>query len=418
MSFETKKLNRLLWAEIGLNLFALVIGLSLGIPLLFLPFPETINVEYMDKYMIAEGQGTYLILATTLVFVLFPTLISLFVISCISGYQVIFVKNVINKNLKRQTKFFYICLFILNLLLPMAFAPILMSLNKHENSSLVYTIINSQLTANQTKRWKSFAIVSAIVLALIGPLTIFGLMARKYDTPNRQQDLIDMYTLSEKEPNTMTLYFDRGYGLLYNLLFLVDWVIFKDQSFIEQFPEFTSYGQSMTHSSVTNGSNPSINGSWYFLPELKNTSFYNQELNLNYEKLNMNDWFRYSYYSGFNMFKKYGYENVAMFSNPYYDTKTYQRWTNDIKLQNELNEMFNKQKLPSDFDVKVMDVSVAKNNYFLTNDRSIWKDEVRLLRYFASSTNEVKPNPLNNEEYSYGNNQFITLDNGKEVNIN
>lgn len=107
-------------------------------------------------------------------------------------------------------------------------------------------------------------LVSTIVLVLDNT---FHQNTSKVDKAN-----IDKYlTLSNNNHNVMYFNFDRTQVPLWNLILEIDRRINKQNSFIELFPEFTSYTNTIFLAASTVYSNPSIYGGYLFHPFLKNT---------------------------------------------------------------------------------------------------------------------------------------------------
>ena len=259
-------------------------------------------------------------------------------------------------------------------------------------------------------------------LSSIAPVVLIS--ASKFNpdiVPVRTKELEEMYTLSNKKPNTIAIYFDRGYGLFFNELLVVDYFLFKDtnDSFIQKFPEFTSYINALSQAPVTNLSNPMINGSWYQQPNFKNLDMFDPFYGQKYRDMNMNDWFLNSYRNNFGMFSKYGYSNFGILNAPYYDSREWRRNGNGEALQNDLQELWdNKEFYPKNSNLKylknakfiAMDTTESCKSLGYTPTKSGYIDDVYTLKSFSAvDKNNKQENPNNNETISYGTNNLLPI---------
>ena len=441
-----KRLNfkKLLIANITLAVFIFVCLIVVLILLFVLPFPQRIMIDYMDKQMIRDGEAAFIIAMTSFVFILVPCYIALLVTSALVAYN-FFAKN--PSNLSFNQKWYItaalILFSLLYILIPVVFVWFFfIPYEKWVNASFKTVNLNYKEIHKNRSIWISFITVITVGIASIIPailLSIFFPDTSK--TPNRKAELQDMYTLSKDKPNTIILYFDRAYGLFWNQLLMVDYLLAHDSSvpaqarvpyaFIDEFPEFTSYVQTLSQAMVTNASNPMINGSWYFQPDFKQMDLINPFYGQNNKNTTINNWYLDSYKSSLGMLSSYGYSRFNIVNPPYYGNKSYELNANTLQLQHDLQQSWdNKDFYPT------QETQPDQNSKFLSIDvteiaksygdkvKHSKNDEITFLRNFASSFNNYSPsitnqtpNSKNNSQISYGSNQPFMI-NGKEVDPN
>ena len=260
INFKTLFLINIIMATI--SLVAIVIAI---ISLIVFPPPERTNIKYMTPQMIAEGQGIAITIYTVVAWIILILFIPNLITSTVSTYY-IFHKYHYQYNW--QWNIIIIIYSFFNILLPFFFTWIIIffyyKIKKFIGDKRYY---NFSKFKGAKKFWKTS--VLAIDLTIVAIPCAFVIYNVSYwswlnnKIPLRQEALKQAYTLSANKPNTMVLYFDRGVGVLFNLLLAVDYAIFKDDNmaFAQLYPEFTSYVNSLSLSLKTNGSVPSINGS-------------------------------------------------------------------------------------------------------------------------------------------------------------
>ena len=431
MKSNRKQIDKqsLLITNICLTIALISFLLIVGCTLFFLPFPERLSIEYMDHQMIADGQVVSLVFLFTFGILSALTYISLLVITTMSCYHFIYLDSKIDLTNKTEWLKNIGLLSLSLLIILLAFVLVWVFLVVNNKPQIKNEEVSTQVTQiKQIQRkikinknvWISLLTFFGVGVGLIIPSVLIA--SSIYDpskVPNRYKDLTEMYTISENKPNTITLYFDRGYGLFFNELLVVDYLMFKDSnsSFIQMFPEFTSYINTISQATITNMSNPMINGSWYMQPNYKSFNVNDPFYNKNYKNMSMNDWFLTSYQNATGLFANYGYENFGLYNVPYYGNTTYQTNSDGYKLQSDLSQLVKEDKFyPTNAKYKnnnlnfiSMDITevIKSQGDIPTGTR---KDQAIALRHLAAVTSDKKENPLNNSEYSYGTNNLMTID--------
>ncbi len=421
---EYQKYRRLLYWNTGLAIFCFIYTVIVFAVLLSLPFPQRTRIEYMDIQMKNEGEAAFIILATTWVFTCLPTYLVLLITCGILIYRYFFVmKKRFDKSFGNTwwSKILIIIYCIFYLLLPVFFVwPLYKKPDSEPGKS--FSNVNIKTGGKGKGFWVSVSSFLTLLVSMILPVTLLSFFfPNMANVKSRPQDLKEAYTISEKKPNTMVLYFDRGYGLVFNELLMVDYIMYHSasKSMIDMFPELTSYLNCLSQSMVTNTSNPSINGSWYMQAGFKNMhvkdpfrgTYNNQDT---YDQFYMN-----SYESDLGMLASHGYKNFSLLNIPYYGMKTTELNAQAYKFQNDINNLIQtNQFFPSNYtgdrykDLKVtsLDVTEIVKTLGLSPKRSKL-DEIRFEQYFASSANsdDSYVNPLNNAQYSYGSNKKLNL---------
>lgn len=389
-----------------------------------LPFPERTSPIYMDKQMLDEGQGTFLILA-------FSTVVGcgiLYISQLITSGTLIYYFFYYNPRHNYDESFtpnfmitigmiiFSICLVVL----PFIFGWFLLIPYKYWVKDHFHQTLKSKIVGRRVV-WTSVSLFATIGSAAIIPAVLFGSSSHNpARVPTRTTQLNELYTLSENHPNTLVMYFDRTKGLIFNELLEMDYLINKNKSFIAEFPQFTSYVQSISQGSVTNFANPMINGSWYMQPEFKNLDIKNPFYGDNNGSINMDKWFLDSYMNTFSMFSKYGYSNFSLMNPPYYGHTTYQVNANGYELQKDLTNSYkNNDFYPLEFrsnynnhlTFRVMDATVgikSEGQWPTTFE----KDDLTIIKDFCSSNNDYSVSNCDNKikNSPYGNNTPTKID--------
>ena len=252
---KSKKINLESLSASNFFLISAFISFLFGtiVTLLVLPFPDRWFIHQMDQHMIDVGEGNFLICIFLFAPLTLLTYISLIIVTCINCYQTIFEHT----NTKQFTKSNWIrtsCLILYTFvcsLLPFILIWFLNLIAGKQNRISISNLSQKIIVINK-RIWIST--LSVLISLAIIAIPIFIITTSIYDSskvPNRKNDLAEMYTLSENKPNTITLYFDRAYGLFWNQMIMLDYLMTHDEnipeqyrpksSFIEDFPEFTTY---------------------------------------------------------------------------------------------------------------------------------------------------------------------------------
>lgn len=295
--------------------------------LLILPLPERFVYNQLDPIAIQHGEGTSLILIYIFGIFLALLVISNIVFNSILYYNIIYLNNnswtiLFKLNLKNKnnykiiTQLLLFIFMIFSSILPFLFGWIYIFIfykfklyinlndkNTYSKYNYVFNIINTILTP----------IISFFILLLSIILSLF----KSSPTYVNNYDIQTFFTLSNNKPNTVMLYLDRGQGLMWNTLLAVDLILNKENSFINQFPEFTTFLKSISLSQVTNGGNPPIVGGLYYSVFSKELDIQNQIATIPLNDMTIRRFYGEAFYNQAMMFKENNVDNILISSVPY-----------------------------------------------------------------------------------------------------
>lgn len=295
--------------------------------LLILPLPERFIYSQLDPIAIQHGEGTSLILIYVFGIMLGLLVIINLVMNSIlyfnliyinNNYWILFFKlNLKNKNhYKFITQLVLISFMILSSLLPFLLGWIYTFLfykyklyvnfnnkNPYSKFNYIFNILNATITP----------IISFFILVLSVVLSLF----KGSPTYVNTQDINSFFTLSNNKPNTVMLYLDRGQGLMWNTLLCVDFILNKNNSFINQFPEFTTFLKSVSLSQVTNGGNPPIASGLYYSVFTKELNIQNAIVSKPLNEMTIRYFYGEAFYNQAKMFKENNVDNILISSIPY-----------------------------------------------------------------------------------------------------
>ena len=315
-----------------ISLIVLICALTLRI------FPERFTISDMNQIMIQQGQPTTLILLYTFGVLLGVCIIANFIVGPwfivkYINYNSRFIFNKMSSS--KVLKILYFILFpILSLLficLPIIFLPFIWlqlfgKLSYY--SRLRFLNFNNSKFISCSKKYSLLLVIfiPILIVSISVPMVINAMFVPKKPFINKT-DINNFLTLSNNHPNSIMLYFDRAQGLMWNNLLYIDYLINKDNSFISENPEFTSFLMTLSQANITNGSNPSIvSGVWYS-PWFKNTNFndpYNPKNN--FKDLKMDQFWSSAFSNQTKMFVENDTKNIHISSVPYFsylEGKTY-----------------------------------------------------------------------------------------------
>ncbi len=143
----------------------------------------------------------------------------------------------------------------------------------HKNEVGYYLIcVSKQLNASLSKKS-----VTLLMCSIFGSVIAISSLGGAFtNSPMKMgnrlmssESVIKATTLSNNHPNVIQFYFDRAQGIIWNMMLEIDFMINGKNSFISNFPEFTSYLNTISLSSLTKCSNPIIYSGAYFAPYVK-----------------------------------------------------------------------------------------------------------------------------------------------------
>ncbi len=403
--------------------------------LLVLPFPERTRVEDMDSLMIHSGEAFALISYCVSVPFIIATFITSLGLTSALFYR-LFVSDPSNNFSfsSNSTRNWFRFGAILSIIIPPLFiwfilAKLFLLCRTSADSCDYQHNRNSQI-------WKRIIIWPMIIFyPLVAVSAILFTQKKKlyYNSiPVRTADLKESYTLSRDKQNTIVLFFDRAFGSHVYKLLALDYCYFNKEngiinqngtSFAELFPEFTYYINSLSASDNTNGSVPTIEGSWNFDTPIKDTTLINPKTNVVNNSIGQSQWLLDSRMTAYQMLGENKYSNIASVGFPYYGNTTWQHNSNSGELQSKIREKLNNDNI-NIFDETEAAKSLDKNiSYGI-------EDDMRIIRNFGANKKSVAgiiqkdksikfaPDDLNtNKKYldnPYGANEQLDLSDNKE----
>ncbi len=350
-----KKETKILIANTFMWILAIIwLGIALDVYTNITPYPEQEYIGLMSKDMLAMGQqytlfciyfnlGIFCALTFVSAILTFVSIYNYVIYSKLCNFE---YDETVSKGKRAGYYIAYGLLYTISIPLGLftclgIWIQILVDYikTKKQNQTAV-----SYQTVKLRKNTK-VALFSSLTLL---PLTAAGITAVAYCFSPKMDDtnqipnafVTDYLTLSNTHPNTISLYFDRSPGIDWNLLLKVDELVYKDKSFIHQFPEFTSYLNTISLSKLTKISNPVIYAGYLFSPILKEFPYHNffdpSVVNTN---LTLDDWYFNALKTQADMYAKYGITNVGYNNLPYFtDNNVYESLGN----MPSLNEWFAK----------------------------------------------------------------------------
>ncbi len=424
-----KQLRTFKIQNILLTIFSLLTIISITIIIIVIsvmPLPERFFINQLDYIMILMGQKTSLFLIYAFAITGIVSCIVSWIFSWILYNKSFkypknwFLKWYIEKDPINRTSINYenkwmnvyniIVSFVINFLAPLTFWThwidyryikyVCFNNGKPNQETLFYQQYNTFLknsnepllilnNSSSTMLIKKFFVVilfPIILLIVLGLVVLSGIIlynnrSIKYNdnsgiVKNKYYNISDsnnFMTISNNNVNTIMYYFDRGQGTLFNSLIYFDYLKYGNESLMVRFPEFTSYLQSVSTTSTTNGTNPSITSSIYYSPITKNLSAINPYTGIEYCNETIKDTWTNSLVNQANMFYENGTKNFKISQVPYISTDYTGSIYGDTKW---INEALSKTK--SDF-VSTTNESIAYTmNGFTgmnrTSDAVAWKN--------------------------------------------
>ncbi len=361
---KNKKMNDKKW-----NLLILILNTTfswLGILLIFIalmlyafmkPFPERLFVEQMPKEMIESGQARTLISITSCAF---PGLGFLIIDFGICIWLIIYL--FVNQNYYWDKKVLYkkselfknyslkFLLLIGHILLPFFIVIYfwLVYIKKYNNklTNKKWILTFSEYRGN--KKGNVILVTgTSLALPIIVPICAISYIMSPYQYDYPLSKNINKYLeFSNTQPNALVLYFDTTTALYWNLMLMVDDVLNGENSFIQKFPEFTTFYNTLTTACPTVYSNPAIYSGHLYDPYFKNynvqtKSLVNNNLNINTSNMTYDQYYLEAFSNLLTMVSNQGFQDLKINNAPYYG-ETYTITTGEmLTLENDLKNKKN-----------------------------------------------------------------------------
>lgn len=319
-------------SEIILSVFAIVFALIFLFFFLYMPFPERWSPDEFDENMFRTNQHiTFYCLIVFGTFMIATYVTSIVLRTILASY---YYKIEINNLNKENNKFWiliigYICLIIINSFVPFILSSILINNIKKEKQ---IGIIKSK------KLYASYISFICLVPILTIGIAVPSALIKTPRVVMSKNAILSNLTYSTDSENTITLYFDRGMGSVWNMLLYEDYIKNNENSFMYKFKDFNSYINSITTGYPTNFSNGYMQGSLWFGADLLNQNMVNPLTNKKYNVYTQNSYLNEVLtFNINNYYKEYGYKYFDYMDIPYYGkeftTLGGEYWTldNDLK---------------------------------------------------------------------------------------
>lgn len=295
------------------------------------PFPERLTISEMTQEMIDIGEDKSLITMYILIALTAISFIGLIITNCgvlfnlFSFFDLYNEKHIYHE--QRNSFLKYLGYFIFSLIY-FIFPPILLwyawfIFYKEHLLCFNYTsfVLLRLKTTNKIKKliWSIFICLIPTTLVLTPILVILNSNKNSlsYLIPN--ENVKKYLTLSNNKQNVIFLYFDRTQGVTWNFLLLVDKLINKDNSFINLFPEFTSYLNVVSTASLTKISTPALYSGAMFNVAMKQSTSKNIDIQpTTNNNLTENQWVFYALYNFAKMLMSNDIKNITYDNLPYY----------------------------------------------------------------------------------------------------
>lgn len=283
----------------------LIVGLILIISVSVLPFPTRYDAAAFDNEMIAEGQLTcyYILFSCGGIGIIF------YVMHLItSGFLNYFVLVYKTQYIKKINYFYFGLIAFFMLLIPIF--PCIYFWYFYKKNTFVAT------NTKKTKIWMSsyLCLVPFVTASIVVPSILITPTTVYVEEKAVEQNI----TYSTNHKNVVVLYYDRAYNLFWNYLLYIDQELNKDKSFINMFPEFTSYMSVVANSTPTNLSNMTLLGSMWYTPYLLGKSVINPISKKTYNQYEQQDYLNETLTNMVDIINQYGFKEINFMDSPYY----------------------------------------------------------------------------------------------------
>lgn len=298
-----------------------------------MPFPERLNPSDFDEIMIQKGELITLYTIFVSLSFLFTLYIGHIVISIIINYYLFFHLKPFNEKNKILWKTLFLIYSFFAILIPVI--PLI----------FIWFFYFKKINFSETKKPhlktkillnSYFCLVPFSIAAIFVPIFTIQKNVVVNETATKQN-----LTYSNNHNNIVVFYFDRAYNHLWNQLLYVDYKLNKDNSFIKQFPEFTSFYNVNINGYPTSFSNLSLLGGIWYDTSLMGTNYVNPIANKNYNKYKQGMYLKEAISNLLNNTSKYGFDKFHIMDLPYYGNSftslsgEYNLLNNDLQNENK-----------------------------------------------------------------------------------
>ncbi len=326
MDSKFKQKKNLIFATIIQILFILSTVATVCIYFYIEPFPEKSVFDQLDADMIANGELTSLALIYSFVGLTVILAIVNLIFIIITCYRIFAVKLLedLQNNYKKSFAWAIVKTFIFAIfytLFGIFLLPYLWYLYYKDEIGYYVICVSKHLHKNSAKKSATLLVTSILgsVMTLSSLGVAFTFLPLK--TGNQlmsKESVTKATTLSNNHPNVIQFYFDRAQGVAWNMILQIDFLLNGQDSFIYNFPEFTSYLNTITLSSITKCSNPVIySGAYYaaYVKEFGKTNTFSTTPN---NQLSLNDWYFNALKNECEMYMEQGIKNISICNAPFF----------------------------------------------------------------------------------------------------
>lgn len=320
------KVKALLISKTIIDLLIIAILILFLCAFFLMPFPERLNPSDLDEIMIKRGQlATLYILYISIFLMLFLYILHI-IISIIFNYYLFFCISFTKDDLKTIGKLLIIVYSFFDILIPI----ILLVFD--------WLFYFKKIDFNKIKIAKKKTKILINTYLCLVPFSLAAILApiftMKKNISINEKAVNANLIYSKNKNNIIVFYFDRAYNHVWNSLLYIDYKINKKNSFIEKFPEFTSFYNVNVNSLPTSFSNlPLLGGMWYS-NLLMGTNYINPITNSFYNTYTQGTYLKEVIFNLLNNAIKYDFKNFNIMDLAYYG-KNFSGLCGDYQLLNK-----------------------------------------------------------------------------------
>ncbi len=292
------------------------------------PFPEKMFFSELDQAMIDNGEAVSLGILYFLGITTVLSFIANIVFASIVCYRILAVHYLNDDEINSSNKHYALALVKLILfVLLYSFIGILLIIycwylyTKNETGYFVFKMRKNMCQVSRAKAITFLTICCATPILAIGISGGVFVLTAPTTTGNNlmSADSVKKATkLSNNHQNVIQLYFDRASGIAWNMILTIDYLMNKETSFIYNFPEFTSYVNSLSPSKLTKVSNPVIYSGTLFAPFVKEWGTTNTFDSRPNKDLTLDDWYFNAFKNEAEGYMQQGVAHMSICGAPYF----------------------------------------------------------------------------------------------------